>query len=120
MGQVVMAIAEELDLPIAMKFGACRGLNPDLNPCGGGGGVTREGGGSVMALAQLVKAFPKVKFLATFLSRVNQHEACVLANKFGNLHLYGCWWYCNNPSIIEEMTAMRVEILGTSFTAQHS
>ena len=45
--QVVMVIAEELDLPIAMKFGACRGLNPNLNPCGGGDGVTREGGGAV-------------------------------------------------------------------------
>lgn len=45
----------------------------------------------------------RVKFLATFLSRVNQHEAAVLANKFPNLHLYGCWWYCNNPSIIREV-----------------
>lgn len=46
----------------------------------------------------------RVKFLATFLSRVNQHEAAVLANKFPNLHLYGCWWYCNNPSIIREVS----------------
>jgi hypothetical protein len=46
---------------------------------------------------------PRVKFLATFLARVNQHEAAVLANKFPNLHLYGCWWYCNNPSIIKEV-----------------
>jgi len=58
--------------------------------------------------------------LATFLSRVNQHELCVVANKFGNLHIYGCWWYCNNPSIIREITQMRIEMLGTSFTAQHS
>ena len=62
----------------------------------------------------------KVKFLATFLSRVNQHELCVVANKFGNLHVYGCWWYCNNPSIINEITKMRIEMLGTAFTAQHS
>jgi hypothetical protein len=54
------------------------------------------------------------------LSRTNQHELCVIANKFRNLHIYGCWWYCNNPSIIAEMTRMRVEILGTGFTAQHS
>ena len=30
-----------------------------------------------------------------------------------NLHLYGCWWFCNNPSIIAEMTAMRLEMMGT-------
>lgn len=62
----------------------------------------------------------QVKFLATFLSRVNQHELCIVANKFRNLHIYGCWRYCNNPSIIAEMTRMRMELLGTSFTAQHS
>jgi hypothetical protein len=62
----------------------------------------------------------KVKFLTTVLSRTNQHELCVIANKFRNLHVYGCWWYCNNPSIIAEMTRMRIEILGTAFTAQHS
>lgn len=61
-----------------------------------------------------------MKFLATILSRVNQHEMCVIANKFRNLHIYGCWWYCNNPSIIEEITKMRIEILGTGFTFQHS
>jgi hypothetical protein len=44
----------------------------------------------------------------------------VLARKFGNLHLFGCWWFCNDPSIIEEMTRMRLELLGTAFTCQHS
>lgn len=58
--------------------------------------------------------------MATFLSRVNQHELCVVANKFRNLHIYGCWWYCNNPSIIEEITKMRIEMLGTGITLQHS
>jgi len=51
---------------------------------------------------------------------VNQHELTVLAQKFRNLHVYGCWWYCNNPSIIREMTHQRIELLGTGFTAQHS
>tara|TARA_B100000768_G_C10935086_1_gene231263 strand:- start:146 stop:460 length:315 start_codon:yes stop_codon:yes gene_type:complete len=44
----------------------------------------------------------------------------VLARKFGNLHIYGCWWFCNNPSIIEATTRMRLEMLGTAFTCQHS
>ncbi len=71
-------------------------------------------------LARMCQTNPNVKFLTTVLSRTNQHELCVLANKFRNLHVYGCWWYCNNPSIIAETTRMRVEILGTAFTAQHS
>ena len=43
-----------------------------------------------------------------------------MTQKFRNLHIYGCWWYCNNPSIISEMTRMRLELLGTAFTCQHS
>lgn len=58
--------------------------------------------------------------MATFLARVNQHELCVVANKFRNLHIYGCWWYCNNTSLVDEITRMRVEMLGSAFTAQHS
>ena len=113
--KVLIPVAEELSLPIAMKLGAHRAVNPTLRT-GGDGIVTADVGD----LRRLCSAYPGVKFLATFLARISQHEAAVLANKFPNLHLYGCWWYCNNPSIIREITAMRVEILGTGFTAQHS
>ena len=34
--------------------------------------------------------------------------------------IFGCWWFVNNPSLIEEITRMRVELLGTSFIPQHS
>jgi hypothetical protein len=44
----------------------------------------------------------------------------VLARKFRNLHVFGCWWFTNTPSIIDDMTRMRLELLGTSFTPQHS
>ena len=42
---------------------------------------------------------------------------CVLSQKFRNLHIYGYWWYLNNPSIIDEITRMRIELLGSAFTA---
>ena len=112
---VLMKVCEERNLPLALKIGAHRGVNPDLLSAGDGMIFADAG-----SLARLCSKFPKVRFLATFLSKSNQHEAIVLASKFRNLHLYGCWWYCNNPSIIEEITRMRVEMLGTSFTAQHS
>jgi len=50
----------------------------------------------------------------------NQHELCVLARKFRNLHLFGCWWFTNVPSVIDEITRLRLELLGLSFTPQHS
>ena len=54
------------------------------------------------------------------LSRENQHELCVYARKFNNLMPFGCWWFLNNPSIVEEITRERLEMLGTSFIPQHS
>ena len=42
------------------------------------------------------------------------------ARKFRNLLVFGCWWFLNNPSLIEEMTFMRMELLGPSFIPQHS
>ena len=116
LSEVLMKVCEERDLPVALKIGAHRGVNPALRQAGDG--VVAFANTEV--LARLCTRFPRVRFLATFLSRNNQHEACVLATKFRNLHIYGCWWFCNNPSIIEEITKMRVEMLGTAFTAQHS
>uniref|UniRef100_A0A914DQ73 Glucuronate isomerase n=1 Tax=Acrobeloides nanus TaxID=290746 RepID=A0A914DQ73_9BILA len=113
--RVLLPLAEQHHLPIAFKFDSVRPINPALRE-GGDGVVTTK----VSTLQKLCLNYPKVKFLATFLARVNQHELCVLANKFGNLHIYGCWWYCNNPSIVEEITRIRVELLGTAFTSQHS
>lgn len=116
LSDVLMAVCEERDLPVALKIGAHRGVNPRLKTAGDGVVAFADAG----VLSRLCSRFPKVRFLATFLSRNNQHEACVLASKFRNLHIYGCWWFCNNPSMIKEITQMRLEMLGTAFTAQHS
>jgi len=113
--QVVVPAARENGIPLALMIGVRRGVNPALKDGGDGVGVA-----DVSALQRLLQNHKDAKFLATFLSRVNQHELCVLARKFGNLHLFGCWWFCNNPSIIEELTRMRLELLGTAMTCQHS
>jgi len=54
------------------------------------------------------------------LSRENQHELTVTARKFRNLMVFGCWWFLNNPSLVDEMTRMRFELLGVSVIPQHS
>ncbi|HUT57445.1 MAG TPA: glucuronate isomerase [Phycisphaerae bacterium] len=113
--RVVLPTARELNLPVAMMIGVRRQVNPALGDGGDGVGVA-----DVTAVQHLCQRHGDVKFLVTMLSRVNQHELCVLARKFGNLHVFGCWWFCNDPSIIEEITRMRIELLGTAFTAQHS
>jgi hypothetical protein len=74
----------------------------------------------VSSVVRLCNAFPGNKFFVTMLARENQHELCVAARKFGNLMIFGCWWFLNNPSLIEEITRMRLELLGTSMIPQHS
>ncbi len=72
------------------------------------------------ALENLCREFPDNRFLVSVLSRENQHELCVYARKFASLLPFGCWWFLNNPSLVEEITRMRLEMLGMSFIPQHS
>ena len=44
----------------------------------------------------------------------------MVARKFRNLMIFGCWWFLNNPSLIDEVTRLRCELLGVSFLPQHS
>jgi hypothetical protein len=105
----------EHNLPFALMPGVRRGVNPQLRLAGDGVGLS-----DLTTLQNLCASYPENKFMATILARENQHEACVLARKFRNLHIFGCWWFTNVPYLIDEITRMRLELLGLSFTPQHS
>ena len=113
--EVVLPTAKDHGLAIALMVGVRRRVNPKLREAGDG-----VGRADVTAVERLCALYPEVKFLATFLSRENQHELCVAARKFNNLMPFGCWWFLNNPSIVSEITRERLELLGTSFIPQHS
>lgn len=111
----VFPTAREHGIPAAMMVGVRRGVNPLLQD--GGDGI---GKWEVTALENIAREWPSVNFLVTLLSRENQHELCVAARKFPNVTPFGCWWFLNNPSIIGEITAERLELLGSGFVPQHS
>ncbi|MGC9328614.1 MAG: glucuronate isomerase, partial [Candidatus Hinthialibacter sp.] len=90
-------------------------INPDLQLAG-----DSLGRANLECLENLCLKNPENRFLVTLLSRENQHELCVIARKFNNLLPFGCWWFMNNPSIIDEITRERFELLGWSFIPQHS
>ena len=113
--EVILPTAKEHRLALTLMVGARRGVNPQLREAGDG-----LGRADVTAVERLCAQYPDVKFLATFLSRENQHELCVAARKFNNLMPFGCWWFLNNPSIVSEITRERFELLGQSFIPQHS
>jgi hypothetical protein len=112
---VVLPVCAERGLPFAMMIGSNLGVNPALKDAG-----DMTGKSDINTVVNLCRQFPQNKFFVTMLARENQHELCVAARKFGNLMIFGCWWFLNNPSIIEEIERMRFELLGTSFIPQHS
>lgn len=105
----------EHGLAWAMMVGSRRGVNPRLAAAG-----DSLGPADVPSIERLCAAFPSNRFLATVLSRESQHPLAVAARKFANLTPFGCWWFVNTPSLITEITRMRLELLGTSFIPQHS
>jgi hypothetical protein len=113
--EAVLPTALEHGLSLALMLGVRRGVNPALRSAGDGVGRS-----DLLTLERICAEFPDVRFLATVLSRENQHELCVLARKFNNLMPFGCWWFLNNPSIVAEITTERLELLGPSFVPQHS
>lgn len=113
--QAVLPHCREFNMAFALMIGVTRQVNPGLKLAGDG-----MGRADLTALRNLCAAYPQNKFLVTVLARENHHELCVLARKFRNLHVFGCWWFVNVPSLIEEITKMRLELIGPNFSAQHS
>ncbi|NLM26224.1 MAG: glucuronate isomerase [Firmicutes bacterium] len=111
----VIPVCREHNIPFAMMIGVNKLVNYKLGLAG-----DSVGKADISTVEYLCKTYPENKFMVTFLSKENQHEAAITARKFGNLMLFGCWWYLNNPSIIDEITRLRMETLGLSFIPQHS
>jgi len=113
--ECIIPVAREAGIPFAMMIGVKRKVNPSLKDAGDSLGKSDIG-----AVERIVSKYQDVKFLVTMLSRENQHELAVTARKNRNLLIFGCWWFLNNPSLIEEITRMRFELLGGSVIPQHS
>lgn len=113
--ECVIPVASEKGIPFALMIGVRRQINPSLRMAGDGMSLA-----SVEAVERLCDSNQDVKFMVTMLARENQHALCVAARKLRNLLIFGCWWFLNNPSLIEEITRMRLEMLGLSVIPQHS
>jgi hypothetical protein len=113
--ETVLPACREFNIPLSLMIGVRRQVNPAIRLAGDGVGKA-----DLRALENLCREFPHNRFLVSLLSRENQHELTVYARKFANMMPFGCWWFLNNPSIVEEMTRERIEMLGMSFIPQHS
>ncbi len=115
LAEAVLPACREFGIPLSLMIGVRYLVNPALKLAG-----DAVGKADLLAVEYLAREYPGNRFLISVLSRENQHELCVYARKFANLMPFGCWWFLNNPSIVEEITRERLEMLGTSFIPQHS
>jgi hypothetical protein len=115
LAECVLPVCREHGLPFSMMIGVRKLANPALRLAG-----DSVGPADMSVVERICVEFPQNRFLVSMLSRENQHGLCVAARKFCNLLPFGCWWFMNNPSIVEEITRERLELLGTSFIPQHS
>ncbi len=113
--EAILPACREFAIPLSLMIGVRYQVNPALRLAGDAAGKA-----DLRAVERLCVQHPDNRFLISVLSRENQHELCVYARKFSNLMPFGCWWFLNNPSMVEEITRERLEMLGTSFIPQHS
>ena len=115
LSEAVAPACLEHGLPLALMIGVTRRVNPELRMAGDMVSLA-----DVESVRSLCREFPTLRLLVTMLARENQHELAVTARKFANLTPFGCWWFVNTPSLIDEITRMRLELLGPTFIPQHS
>jgi hypothetical protein len=115
LAEAVLPACREFSIPLSLMIGVRYLVNPALRLAG-----DAVGKADLRSVEYLAREFPDNRYFISVLSRENQHELCVYARKFANLMPFGCWWFLNNPSVVEEMTRERLEMLGTSFIPQHS
>lgn len=113
--QCIIPVCREQNVPFAMMIGVKKLVNYSLGLAG-----DSVGKADIKTIEYLCRTYPDNKFMVTLLSKENQHELAITARKFRNLMIFGCWWFLNNPSIIDEITRLRMETLGLSFIPQHS
>lgn len=111
----MVPVCREAGIPFALMIGVRRRVNPGLQLAG-----DMSMKSDVSAVEALCRTYPDQKFLVTMLARENQHELAVLARKFRNLMVFGCWWFLHIESMVRELTELRIELLGLSVIPQHS
>ena len=103
------------NLPLSLLLGVKRQVNKEFLLAGDG--IDRI---DLSCLSKLCNKYSKNKFLCSCLSLNDQHELTVLGRKHSNLRIFGFWWFMNQPTLIEMIMNLRVELLGFNFIPQHS
>ena len=103
------------NLPLSLLLGVKRQVNKEFFLAGDG--IDRI---DLSYLSKLCNKYPKNKFLCSCLSLNDQHELTVLGRKHSNMRIFGFWWFMNQPTLIEMIMNLRIELLGFNFIPQHS
>jgi hypothetical protein len=115
MEKYIFPLSKKYIMPVSLMIGVKRQVNP-IYGLAGDTVINYD----IENLEKILQKNQDIKFCVTMLSRENQYELTVLSRKFQNLLLFGNWWFLNNDIFINEITRMRMNLLGNVFIPQHS
>ena len=111
----MLPFCREHDLPFFMMPGPIRGLQSSWKDAGDGVGFC-----DMRPYQTLVARHTENNFLLTTLHEANQYDASVLTCHNANVKTIGHWWFNLNPSMVEAVLKMRLEMTGCRFIAFNS
>jgi len=83
-------------------------------------GCDAVGRADLRSLENLCRTFPSNRFLVSVLSARTSTSYASMRENSATSCPSAVGWFMNNPSIVEEITRERIEMLGASFIPQHS
>ena len=113
--EIILPLLADRGLPLAMMIGSTPRVNPDLDEAG-----DMVGKAEITTVTQLCARVPPQQLPGYHALPREPARAGGTGAKFRNLMVFGCWWFLNTPSLVEEITQMRLELLGATFIPQHS
>lgn len=73
--------------------------------------VPRYSINSVMAVGELVRSYPKLRFNLLLAAQPSHQLWCILAREMPNLSFAGYWWHCFFPGLIAQLIRDRLDMV---------
>ena len=107
LAEAILPACREANIPLSLMIGVRRQVNPALRLAGdaSGGGSSSTGSAATGVPGESLPGQPP--------EPRESARALRLRAQVPNLMPFGCWWFLNNPSMVEEMTRERIEMLGS-------
>lgn len=113
--KVVIPAAEELGLPMFLMIEPLRQVDPTMGLAGDASGEL-----PIEVIHRILGDFRAVNFWVMALDQATQYRLMTAKRSQSNLMLWGIWWFLLNPTAMDHIMSLRIEMLGQGCIAAHS